>query len=94
VKNFGVELSTGHWQVHTTPIAGLTFYKRGIFIDPQEPESSKEYLRTCIHEATHASRWDLTEQEVVKLERDIAEVLWGLGYRMKRKRTRKASRKT
>jgi hypothetical protein len=79
-----IKLSTGEWDIHTEPFAGLTCYERVIVLDTSEGIRSKDFLNTVVHEATHASRRDLTEGEVVTLATDIVEVLWKMGYRIRR----------
>lgn len=86
-----VQLSTGPWHLDTDYFVGMTCYEPTIFIDPERSKSQIDYLDTCIHEAIHASRNDLSEQAVVRLASDIATVLWALGFRQKRKSTRPAS---
>lgn len=43
----------------------------------------KEQLEVYIHEAIHASDFELSEKLVRKMGRDIASFLWRLGYRLK-----------
>jgi|694.fasta_scaffold55221_7 hypothetical protein len=38
-------------------------------------------LDTLIHEALHASNWDLSEEFVDQFGSDMARILWRLGYR-------------
>ena len=40
-----------------------------------------EELRVLLHEGTHAALWDLDEEAVDETSRDLAEMLWKLGYR-------------
>lgn len=40
-------------------------------------------LETTIHEALHASVWSKSERVVTQTARDIARLLWNLGYRYK-----------
>lgn len=40
-----------------------------------------EALEVLIHEAIHACHWDLAEEAVDETARDIAVMLWNLGYR-------------
>jgi hypothetical protein len=78
-----IKLSTGEWELHTTPFAGLTVYANTIIMDATEPVTSKEYMDTLVHELIHASRKDQTERQVVKLAHDITEGLWRVGYRLR-----------
>ena len=57
---------------------------------PTEPEKvimvhpqleGLDELDTWIHEALHATVWDLDEEAVNESARDIARLLWRLGYR-------------
>jgi len=84
-----IKLSTGWWDIHTTPFAGLTCYRNTIVIDSGEPISTKEYMDTLVHETIHASRPDLSEAAVVKLAGDVTTMLWAAGYRLNKKRRRK-----
>ena len=38
-------------------------------------------LEVIIHEATHACHWDMSEYAVSGSARDIARILWRLGWR-------------
>ena len=38
-------------------------------------------MEVLIHEAVHACHWDLDEEAVHETARDIAALLWRLGYR-------------
>ena len=50
-----------------------------IQIDPRY--CGRELLETIIHESLHACLWDLDEEAVTMTARDIARLLWRLGYR-------------
>lgn len=41
----------------------------------------QERLEAIAHEITHASNWSLDEAHVTQFARDLARVLWKLGYR-------------
>lgn len=41
----------------------------------------EEMLSTLIHEATHASFSDLSEEAVSEFGNDLARILWHLGYK-------------
>jgi hypothetical protein len=80
--DFWATLSTGEWAVIVQDDAkGFTMPHKAIVIR-QRDHGSRDYLGTCIHEATHASRPDMTEAEVQKLEADITEIVWKRGYRL------------
>lgn len=38
-------------------------------------------LETVIHESLHGCRWPATEEDVTQTAKDIARLLWRLGYR-------------
>lgn len=42
-------------------------------------------LEVCIHEALHAACWDLSEEAVTESAKDIAGILWKLGWRLPEK---------
>ncbi len=44
-------------------------------------QGQQEMLDTVIHEAMHAARPELDEDAVATASRDIARLLWNLGYR-------------
>jgi hypothetical protein len=44
-------------------------------------QGQEEMLDTLIHEAMHAARPELDEDAVATASRDIARLLWNLGYR-------------
>lgn len=43
--------------------------------------TGKEELATLLHEARHAQNWDLDEEAVERESRELAEMLWAMGYR-------------
>lgn len=47
----------------------------------QQPLDEKNQLETVIHEALHASDWHRSEEWVEEVARDLARILWRLGYR-------------
>ena len=62
----------------------------GICDAPDEPSkririrkslTGEAELDTVIHELMHAAHWQLSEEAVNDTARDIARVLWRLGYR-------------
>lgn len=53
---------------------GFTLPHQSIVIR-QRDYASRDYLDTCIHESTHASRPDMNEKDVERLAADITEVL-------------------
>ena len=90
-QDFWANLTTGKWGVIvTTDTKGVTLQGQSIVIT-QKDYLSRDYLGTCVHEATHASRPDMSEREVERLEADITEVLWKRGYRLPKQRKRKDS---
>jgi hypothetical protein len=38
-------------------------------------------LDTLLHELLHAAHWDLAEESIEETAKDLARVLWRLGYR-------------
>ena len=55
------------------------FFKNKIHID--ERLRGKELFEILIHESTHWSNPELTEDDVRKLSRKLTELLWSQGYR-------------
>lgn len=56
--------------------------KGSISILPKEYyKSPKDLLDTTLHELLHACFWDLSEETVLEVGKDLSEVLWALGYR-------------
>lgn len=51
------------------------------YIDICPSTNGKKLLDTLIHEGIHATLWDLDEEAVVEVARDITNLLWKLGYR-------------
>ena len=49
----------------------------------QNRQSSREYLGTLIHEAAHCIFPDLTEYQIRKFEKIMANIIWNEGYRRK-----------
>jgi hypothetical protein len=58
---------------------GQCFSDGLIEIDPRQ--DSKEYLFTLIHECCHYHFPELTEEQVVKIENSIGQVIWDKNYR-------------
>lgn len=52
----------------------------------QEGLPSQEELEIIIHELGHGSVWDLDEECITTMARDMAKVLWKLGWRKEVKR--------
>lgn len=46
-------------------------------------------LETIIHEALHAECWAKTEEVIGRTAKEIARLLWRLGYKREKKRTAK-----
>ena len=44
---------------------------------------TKAGLETVVHEALHAGAWSKSEEVVGRTAREIARLLWRLGYRLK-----------
>jgi len=91
--DFNVKLSTGVWYVVCSPVAGLACYDRVMYINPDEPYSTQEFLATLCHETMHSISKDMPEAEVERASRDLAEVLWTAGYRIKVRKPRKKKKK-
>lgn len=47
-----------------------------------EETKGERRLDTLIHEALHACFWDLAEESISTAARDIAHMLWRIGYRV------------
>ena len=54
---------------------------QGKAITLDSAQSPREYLESVIHECLHCCLWDLDESAVDETARDIAELLWKMGYR-------------
>ena len=48
---------------------------------PIEPDGSLKFLETVVHEAIHCCFPMYSEEKVTQAARDIARLLWRLGYR-------------
>ena len=47
----------------------------------REDQRGLEHLDTLLHEGLHACFWDFDESVVLESARDLARLLWRLGYR-------------
>jgi hypothetical protein len=47
-----------------------------------DPDKSLRFLETVIHESLHACHYSKSEEHVTRSARDIARLLWRLGYRL------------
>ena len=81
MRDFHANLSTGKWPVLTSPVDGATCHTHAIVIVPKRV-SSREYMDTVCHETLHASNPEWTEECVARTAKDLAEVLWKIGYRI------------
>ena len=63
-------------------IAEIIYKKKLIRISPKLKGKLK--LEAIIHEALHGCVYDLKEEAVFETAKDIAKLLWRLGYRSKR----------
>jgi hypothetical protein len=85
MRSFSLELSTGRWLVdycNNDGNYGVCYRQPTIWIRPDK--CSEEHLDTCIHETLHATFPAMTEAEVHRAAGDVANVLWELGWRMKK----------
>lgn len=81
--------STGKFRLLFDRLHGICVYpdadapnqpdERTIIIDPDLKGQAR--LETLIHESLHAENHDLTEEQVTAAGRNIARLLWRLGYR-------------
>lgn len=53
-----------------------------ILIDSRMPDGSRDQLETIIHEVMHASYPTVEESHITESARDMARILWDLGYRL------------
>jgi hypothetical protein len=81
MRDFYANLSTGKWPVVVTDVDGATCHTKAIVILPKAP-STRDYMDTCVHETLHACNPIIPEVEVCRMAKDIAEVLWKVGYRL------------
>lgn len=82
-SDFVAKLSTGEWVVVVAECSGVTVNQKAIVV-PLKNASGKEYLDTVVHETVHAALPHATEAEVIRLAKDVTEVLWKRGYRLPR----------
>ena len=43
--------------------------------------SGQKRIEILVHELTHSANWDFAEEAVQETAKDIARILWKLGYR-------------
>jgi hypothetical protein len=55
--------------------------KKGKRISIDEDLCGEELIEVLVHEAIHASSWDLDEDAVTETAEGISRLLWKLGYR-------------
>jgi len=46
--------------------------------------NTKNGLETVLHESLHAENWSISEEKVDRIAREIADLLWRLGFRRKK----------
>lgn len=74
-----IEKKLGRERFNKQHVIGLCYENGKIFIDPRQ--IPKDYLGSLIHECIHYSFKDMTEEEVLRGEKIILNVLWKQGYR-------------
>ncbi len=88
MKEFIVKLSGGRYTLVQDELLGMTS-KGHPFIWVTGAIDGKEELDTWIHETVHTSLPNASEEQVVRIANDIAEVLWKVGYRRQLKKPKK-----
>jgi len=88
MKEFTVKLSGGHYTLCQEDLLGMTS-KGENFIWVVGSVFGKEELDTWIHETVHTALPNASEEQVVRIANDIAEVLWKVGYRRQLKKPKK-----
>lgn len=88
------KLQTGTFEVHYGGMFGCVVmpdrlmdyphWKDEFYIWIDDRLTGKRKMNTLIHESIHASRPDMTEEQVEVLANDIEAVLWGEGWREKK----------
>ena len=53
------------------------------FIIPTDPENTKKFLETVIHESIHGCFPSMSEENVTESAYDIARMVWRIGFRLK-----------
>lgn len=75
------------WKLRFTPLK----INRGECDSPEKPSkeirvdsrlTGEERLEVVIHEVIHAALWHLDEEYVEATARDLARILWRLGYKL------------
>lgn len=88
-----VSLLSRRWKLVFRPLGRIKFDGEGIrgyCSSPDQPNKTieidsrlegEEELEVLLHEMGHAANWSLSEEHITQQSRDIAKVLWRLGYR-------------
>lgn len=91
-----VTLLSKRWKLVFRPLGRLRIGGesiRGYCSDPGSPNKTieidsrlegEEELEVLIHEMGHATNWPLSEEHITQQSKDMARVLWRLGYRRDR----------
>ena len=56
-------------------------FKKELELMNMRPKGTKAHLETWVHEALHGCDWNKCEIMVEQTARDVARLLWRLGYR-------------
>ena len=51
---------------------------------PDGIDNTLATLYKLIHEALHAENWEMSEEKVTRVSREVARFLWRFGYRRKK----------
>ena len=76
-----------NWNLRFTPLSGNQGgdcdapHIPGKTIRVNSKLSGEKLLETILHECRHAADWGQSEEYVTEEARDIARILWRLGYR-------------
>ena len=71
------------YEVIIQELDGLVSRKGGRVISVNRDPNTRIGLETIIHECLHVESWSKSEKAVERTAREVARLLWRLGYRIK-----------
>lgn len=88
--SFWATLSGLRWRIRFVKSSQIPFDRWADCSSPDDPKREirvrqvlrgKAKLETVIHEALHAQTWSRSEEDVRRSARELAALLWRIGYR-------------
>lgn len=74
-----------HKSLRRYRVAGFAYVDDEPYVEVDPNQSDREYFLTCVHELFHILLPDLSEKQILRLEKTFGQCLWASVRRLKRK---------